>query len=155
MQLTHTFPFSSAGLAAPRLNQDPSHNSSSSSNPQSYAAELYNLRKVFKGGRTPLACRPTFMCKPCMSPRADEDGDDSLLTAVTATGSNGSSSSSRWYSGGRRKEDFWAIRGTWLGIERGQLFCLLGPNGAGKTTTINCLTGVLWGGGGAEGWWWR
>ena len=38
-------------------------------------------------------------------------------------------------------EDFWAIKGTWLGIDEGQLFCLLGPNGAGKTTTINCLTG--------------
>jgi ABC-type multidrug transport system ATPase subunit len=39
--------------------------------------------------------------------------------------------------------DFWAIKGSWLGIEESQLFCLLGPNGAGKTTTINCLTGVL------------
>lgn len=37
--------------------------------------------------------------------------------------------------------DFWAIKGSWFGIEEGQLFCLLGPNGAGKTTTINCLTG--------------
>ena len=40
-----------------------------------------------------------------------------------------------------RVADFVAIKGTWLGIEEGQLFCLLGPNGAGKTTTINCLTG--------------
>lgn len=39
--------------------------------------------------------------------------------------------------------DFWAIKGSYFAIERGQLFCLLGPNGAGKTTTINCLTGVL------------
>lgn len=38
--------------------------------------------------------------------------------------------------------DFWAIKGSWFGIEEGQLFCLLGPNGAGKTTTINCLTGA-------------
>eukprot|EP00878_Enallax_costatus_P038857 GHUV01044342.1.p2 GENE.GHUV01044342.1~~GHUV01044342.1.p2 ORF type:complete len:111 (+),score=30.80 GHUV01044342.1:601-933(+) len=37
--------------------------------------------------------------------------------------------------------DFWAIKGSWFGIQEGQLFCLLGPNGAGKTTTINCLTG--------------
>ncbi|KAI8472689.1 MAG: hypothetical protein J3K34DRAFT_204610 [Monoraphidium minutum] len=44
---------------------------------------------------------------------------------------------------GRRNPDFWAIKGSWFGIEKGQLFCLLGPNGAGKTTTINCLTGVL------------
>lgn len=40
--------------------------------------------------------------------------------------------------------DFWAIKGSWFGIEQGQLFCLLGPNGAGKTTTINCLTGQCW-----------
>ena len=39
--------------------------------------------------------------------------------------------------------DFWAMKGSYFAIERGQLFCLLGPNGAGKTTTINCLTGVL------------
>lgn len=39
--------------------------------------------------------------------------------------------------------EFWAIKGSWLGIEEGQLFCLLGPNGAGKTTTINCLTGEV------------
>jgi len=136
------------GLMAPQHCKDPdiTSGSSSSSSPASrYAAELYGLRKVFKGGRTPLSCRPTFMCKPCMSPQADE-GEDGLLGLVTATGSNGGSSGgSRWYSGGRRREDFWAIRGTWLGIERGQLFCLLGPNGAGKTTTINCLTGQwLW-----------
>lgn len=39
--------------------------------------------------------------------------------------------------------DFWAIKGSWLSIEKDRVFCLLGPNGAGKTTTINCLTGVL------------
>ncbi len=45
---------------------------------------------------------------------------------------------------GRGAQDpFWAIKGSWLGIEENKLFCLLGPNGAGKTTTINCLTGVL------------
>ncbi|GIL78966.1 hypothetical protein Vretimale_187 [Volvox reticuliferus] len=42
-----------------------------------------------------------------------------------------------------KTEDFWAIKGSWFSIERGQLFCLLGPNGAGKTTTINCLTGAI------------
>ncbi|GFR51512.1 hypothetical protein Agub_g13927, partial [Astrephomene gubernaculifera] len=42
-----------------------------------------------------------------------------------------------------KTDDFWAIRGSWFGIEQGQLFCLLGPNGAGKTTTINCLTGAI------------
>jgi hypothetical protein len=136
--------------------KDPSTaSSSSSSSSQRYAAELFGLRKVFKGGRTPLACRPTFMCKPCMSPQADDDaGADQLITAVTAnrSSSDGGGNSRRWYSGRRRQEDFWAMRGTWLGIERGQLFCLLGPNGAGKTTTINCLTGqcVFVGGGGLE-----
>ncbi|GBF88378.1 ABC transporter A family member protein [Raphidocelis subcapitata] len=69
-----------------------------------YAAELYGLRKLFRGG-----C--ARCCRGCACARA--------------------------------RGDFWAIKGTWLGIERGQLFCLLGPNGAGKTTTINCLTGVL------------
>jgi ABC-type multidrug transport system ATPase subunit len=51
----------------------------------------------------------------------------------------------RW-CGKRKAEDarvFWALKGPWFRIPRGQLFCLLGPNGAGKTTTINCLTGVL------------
>jgi ABC-type multidrug transport system ATPase subunit len=43
----------------------------------------------------------------------------------------------------RRKNEFWAVRGSWFGIREGELFCLLGPNGAGKTTTINCLTGAL------------
>lgn len=117
---------------------------SSSSTPSTqYAAELYGLRKVFKGGRTPLRCRPTFMCGCSSSTAAGEDdaadGQDGLLDAVTAGGRSGRS----WLSGGRRRDDFWAIRGTWLGIERGQLFCLLGPNGAGKTTTIHTLTGVL------------
>jgi ABC-type multidrug transport system ATPase subunit len=74
----------------------------------------------------------------------DAGADGQLLGEVTAGSSSGSGSSSRsWLSGGQRREDFWAIRGTWLGIERGQLFCLLGPNGAGKTTTIHTLTGVL------------
>lgn len=135
-----------AGLAVSPLNKGPStpSSSSSSSSSQRYAAELFGLRKVFKGGRTPLACRPTFMCKPCMSPQADDDaGNDQLITAVTAnrSSSDGGGNSRRWYNGRKRQEDFWAMRGTWLGIERGQLFCLLGPNGAGKTTTINCLTG--------------
>jgi len=40
-------------------------------------------------------------------------------------------------------KEFWAIKGSWFGINQDQLFCLLGPNGAGKSTTINCLTGVL------------
>lgn len=52
-----------------------------------------------------------------------------------------------WRWCGKRKQEgaraFWALKGPWFRIPRGQLFCLLGPNGAGKTTTINCLTGVL------------
>mmetsp|Transcript_12303 Transcript_12303/g.40386 ORF Transcript_12303/g.40386 Transcript_12303/m.40386 type:complete len:2003 (+) Transcript_12303:62-6070(+) len=39
--------------------------------------------------------------------------------------------------------DFWAVKGQWLNIAPGNLFCLLGHNGAGKSTTINMLTGVL------------
>lgn len=43
----------------------------------------------------------------------------------------------------RKPQDFWALRGPWLRIQRNNLFCLLGPNGAGKSTIINVLTGVL------------
>mmetsp|Transcript_22388 Transcript_22388/g.37501 ORF Transcript_22388/g.37501 Transcript_22388/m.37501 type:complete len:840 (+) Transcript_22388:121-2640(+) len=39
--------------------------------------------------------------------------------------------------------DFHAVKGTWLTIEEGKLFCLLGHNGAGKTTTFNMLTGLF------------
>ncbi|QDZ21953.1 ABC transporter A [Chloropicon primus] len=38
---------------------------------------------------------------------------------------------------------FEAVKGVWLSVGEGQIFCLLGPNGAGKTTLINCLTGTL------------
>lgn len=41
------------------------------------------------------------------------------------------------------REQFVAVHGTWLGVNKGECFCLLGPNGAGKTTTINCLTGAV------------
>ncbi|XP_058181547.1 ABC transporter A family member 2-like isoform X1 [Rhododendron vialii] len=41
-----------------------------------------------------------------------------------------------------RKSHFHAVKGLWVNIPKGQLFCLLGPNGAGKTTTISCLTGI-------------
>lgn len=40
------------------------------------------------------------------------------------------------------KSHFHAVKGLWVNIPKGQLFCLLGPNGAGKSTTISCLTGV-------------
>ncbi len=38
----------------------------------------------------------------------------------------------RGWFGRRSKNAFWAIKGTWLAIERDRLFCLLGPNGAGE-----------------------
>jgi ABC-type multidrug transport system fused ATPase/permease subunit len=95
-----------------------SHHSSSSSSsaaPPAYAAELYGLRKVFKAPAVSFAAAGA-----------------SLNACVRCQGSGERPAPLR---------DFWAIRGSWLGIEAGQLFCLLGPNGAGKTTTINCLTG--------------
>ena len=54
----------------------------------------------------------------------------------------------KWLTCGLRRRkapppEFWAVKGSWFAIERGQLFCLLGPNGAGKSTTINLLTGAL------------
>jgi hypothetical protein len=91
------------------------HSTASSSSPHHYAAELYGLRKVFRAPAISIAAagRSLNACVRCQGPQE------------------------------RRAplRDFWAIRGSWLGIEEGQLFCLLGPNGAGKTTTINCLTG--------------
>eukprot|EP00741_Cyanophora_paradoxa_P000093 tig00000057_g89.t1 len=39
--------------------------------------------------------------------------------------------------------EFVAVKGTWLTMEEGKLFCLLGHNGAGKTTTFNMLTGLF------------
>eukprot|EP00878_Enallax_costatus_P039861 GHUV01045787.1.p1 GENE.GHUV01045787.1~~GHUV01045787.1.p1 ORF type:complete len:620 (+),score=148.94 GHUV01045787.1:439-2298(+) len=89
-----------------------------------YAAELYDLSKVFKT-RRPLNLKPRCVSmNACIS-----DPDD-----------NHQQQQQR-----RRRgvSDFVALKGTWLGIKEGQLFCLLGPNGAGKTTTINCLTGLL------------
>ncbi|KAJ1691633.1 hypothetical protein LUZ63_015788 [Rhynchospora breviuscula] len=42
----------------------------------------------------------------------------------------------------KRTAPYHAVKGLWLNLAKGQLFCLLGPNGAGKTTTISCLTGI-------------
>lgn len=79
---------------------------------RAYAAELYGLRKVFRARRRPAL--------PASAAVARCRGKPPPPPA----------------------SDYWAIRGTWLGIEEGQLLCLLGPNGAGKTTTIHCLTGA-------------
>ncbi len=43
----------------------------------------------------------------------------------------------------KRYEDFVAVDGLTLQIERGEFFGLLGPNGAGKTTTLLMLTTLL------------
>ncbi len=43
----------------------------------------------------------------------------------------------------KRYEDFVAVKGLTLQIERGEFFGLLGPNGAGKTTTLLMLTTLL------------
>jgi hypothetical protein len=112
------------------------------------AAELFGLRKVFRGR---LRLRPGCMRRRsgrwCCWPGDGGDGGDELSDAVTITsGASGSGAGAGAGGGGgsrccSREEDFWAVRGSWLGIERGRLFCLLGPNGAGKSTTINCLTG--------------
>ncbi|MBP85273.1 MAG: multidrug ABC transporter ATP-binding protein [Planctomycetaceae bacterium] len=40
-------------------------------------------------------------------------------------------------------DDFCAVDGVNLSVERGTLYGFLGPNGAGKSTTIKMLTGIL------------
>jgi len=42
----------------------------------------------------------------------------------------------------KRYEDFVAVDGISLEVERGDFFGFLGPNGAGKTTTINAVVGL-------------
>ena len=39
--------------------------------------------------------------------------------------------------------DFCAVSGIELAVERGTFYGFLGPNGAGKSTTIKMLTGLL------------
>ena len=40
-------------------------------------------------------------------------------------------------------DDFCAVNGIELRVERGTFYGFLGPNGAGKSTTIKMLTGLL------------
>src|SRR6202035_4581806 len=40
-------------------------------------------------------------------------------------------------------DDFCAVKGIELRVERGTFYGFLGPNGAGKSTTIKMLTGLL------------
>jgi branched-chain amino acid transport system ATP-binding protein len=40
-------------------------------------------------------------------------------------------------------EDFKAVNGAYLTVEKGQLVAVIGPNGAGKTTLFNLITGQL------------
>src|SRR3954451_14447934 len=40
-------------------------------------------------------------------------------------------------------DDFCAVNGIELAVERGTFYGFLGPNGAGKSTTIKMLTGLL------------
>ena len=40
-------------------------------------------------------------------------------------------------------DDFCAVGGIDLAVERGTFYGFLGPNGAGKSTTIKMLTGLL------------
>jgi ABC-2 type transport system ATP-binding protein len=40
-------------------------------------------------------------------------------------------------------EDFLAVDGVSLHVEKGEILVLLGPNGAGKTTTVRMLTSIL------------
>lgn len=43
---------------------------------------------------------------------------------------------------GKRKGSFFAVEGTSLSIEAGEIYGILGPNGAGKTTTLEMIEGL-------------
>lgn len=43
---------------------------------------------------------------------------------------------------GKKKEFFYAVNGTSLAIEAGEIYGILGPNGAGKTTTLEMIEGL-------------
>jgi ABC-2 type transport system ATP-binding protein len=43
---------------------------------------------------------------------------------------------------GKKKEFFYAVNGTSLSIEAGEIYGILGPNGAGKTTTLEMMEGL-------------
>ncbi|HEY8829301.1 MAG TPA: ATP-binding cassette domain-containing protein, partial [Candidatus Limnocylindria bacterium] len=42
-----------------------------------------------------------------------------------------------------KREQFVAVKGIDLRVERGEIFGVLGPNGAGKTTTLRMLATLL------------
>ena len=43
---------------------------------------------------------------------------------------------------GKKNEFFYAVNGTSLSIEAGEIYGILGPNGAGKTTTLEMMEGL-------------
>lgn len=94
--------------------------------PEPLAAELYGLRRVFRTRRSRLASVVANLATKARCSASAADGEPPSHGRCTQT-----------------PPEHWAVRGTWLGVRRGQLLCLLGPNGAGKTTTIHCLTGAL------------
>jgi ABC-type multidrug transport system ATPase subunit len=91
---------------------------------------LYGLRKVFKR-RTGL-----FSWLSSLLPSFRR------TTAATTITTSTTAATKRRINNNSNKNEFVAVRGSWLGIETDSCLCLLGPNGAGKSTTINCLTGV-------------
>jgi branched-chain amino acid transport system ATP-binding protein len=40
-------------------------------------------------------------------------------------------------------DDFMAVNGANLTVDKGQIVAVIGPNGAGKTTLFNLITGAL------------
>jgi len=45
--------------------------------------------------------------------------------------------------GGTSYEDFWAVKGINIEINKGEVFGIIGENGAGKTTLLNIIAGML------------
>ncbi len=45
--------------------------------------------------------------------------------------------------GGNSYEDFWAVKGINIDINKGEVFGIIGENGAGKTTLLNIIAGML------------